>query len=153
MNTNICNTWKISVVKQRDASRTNSFLISSRHQVNWTLTLLWLTNRWRQPNDFVGKCIRDAIETFLKLFVYRNRSAAIGAVDVLLESHFQQQRHPSSLPTKDNVGGSVFVIGRPPGHHAGPNGCVPSSTFWRAPGMTSSGFCLLNTVAVAAVCS
>ncbi|KAJ1409956.1 histone deacetylase domain-containing protein [Ochromonadaceae sp. CCMP2298] len=44
----------------------------------------------------------------------------------------------------------VFVIGRPPGHHAGPSGCVPSEHFWQRPDMTSSGFCLLNTVAVAA---
>ncbi len=44
----------------------------------------------------------------------------------------------------------TFVLGRPPGHHAGPNGCVPSEYFYRRPDMTSSGFCLLNTVAVAA---
>lgn len=43
-----------------------------------------------------------------------------------------------------------FVIGRPPGHHAGPNGCVPPSAYWQRPDMTSSGFCLLNTVGVAA---
>ena len=42
------------------------------------------------------------------------------------------------------------MIGRPPGHHAGPNGCVPSPLFWQRPDMASSGFCLLNTVAVAA---
>lgn len=45
---------------------------------------------------------------------------------------------------------TAFVIGRPPGHHAGPNGCVPPSCYWHRPDMTSSGFCLLNTVAVAA---
>ena len=45
----------------------------------------------------------------------------------------------------------AFVIGRPPGHHAGPSGCVPSRHFWRNPDMTSSGFCLLNTVAGANV--
>lgn len=44
----------------------------------------------------------------------------------------------------------VFVLGRPPGHHAGPNGCVAPPTFWRRPEMTSSGFCLLNTAVVAA---
>jgi len=44
----------------------------------------------------------------------------------------------------------AFVVGRPPGHHAGPSGCVPPPNFFRVPGMTSSGFCLLNTVAVAA---
>ena len=44
----------------------------------------------------------------------------------------------------------AFVLGRPPGHHAGPNGCVPSQYFFARPDMTSSGFCLLNTVAVAA---
>lgn len=52
----------------------------------------------------------------------------------------------------DPISGSraAFVVGRPPGHHAGPNGCVPSEYFWKIPQMTSSGFCLLNTVAVAA---
>lgn len=44
----------------------------------------------------------------------------------------------------------ALVLGRPPGHHAGPNGCVASEFFYRRPDMTSSGFCLLNTVAVAA---
>ena len=44
----------------------------------------------------------------------------------------------------------AFVVGRPPGHHAGPSGCVVSEHFWRRPDMASSGFCLLNTVAVTA---
>ena len=73
---------------------------------------------------------------------------------------------------------TALVIGRPPGHHAGPNGwtiinklttfancdpwslicmecdsCVPSASFWSRPDMASNGFCLLNTVAVAAVSS
>lgn len=44
----------------------------------------------------------------------------------------------------------VFVATRPPGHHAGPRGAVPSHCFWKAPSMTSSGFCLLNNVAIGA---
>jgi acetoin utilization deacetylase AcuC-like enzyme len=44
----------------------------------------------------------------------------------------------------------ILVLGRPPGHHAGANGCVVSDYYWRRPDMSSSGFCLLNTVAVAA---
>lgn len=44
----------------------------------------------------------------------------------------------------------IFVLGRPPGHHAGPHGCVVSDHYWSRPDMASSGFCLLNTVAVAA---
>ena len=44
----------------------------------------------------------------------------------------------------------AFVVGRPPGHHAGPSGCVPPPTFFRVPGMTSSGVCVVNKVAVAA---
>jgi acetoin utilization deacetylase AcuC-like enzyme len=43
-----------------------------------------------------------------------------------------------------------FVVGRPPGHHAGPQGAVAPTSFWKRPEMTSSGFCLLNTAAVAA---
>lgn len=45
---------------------------------------------------------------------------------------------------------NAFVVCRPPGHHAGPHGCVLSSSFWLTPNMTSSGFCIVNTVAVAA---
>lgn len=44
----------------------------------------------------------------------------------------------------------VFVASRPPGHHAGPRGAVPSHSFWKAPSMCSSGFCLINNVAVGA---
>jgi acetoin utilization deacetylase AcuC-like enzyme len=80
--------------------------------------------------------------------------ASMAAVDILLENHFhtRQSERTSLSPNNPKIrnGNSVFVIGRPPGHHAGPRGCVPSSTYWKAPGMTSSGFCLLNTVAVAA---
>ena len=39
---------------------------------------------------------------------------------------------------------SVFVAGRPPGHHAGARGAVPSPTFWRKPNDCSCGFCLVN---------
>ena len=61
-------------------------------------------------------------------------SAAVSAVDYVMKS--DQHR--------------AFVIGRPPGHHSGPSGCVVSENHWRRPDMSSSGFCLLNTVAVAA---
>lgn len=45
----------------------------------------------------------------------------------------------------------IFVAARPPGHHAGPHGAVPCGDFfWRMPDMCSAGFCLLNTVAIAA---
>ena len=56
----------------------------------------------------------------------------------------------SSKSSKSSIMKRAFVVGRPPGHHAGPRGCVPSRWFWKQPDMTSSGFCLLNTVAVAA---
>jgi hypothetical protein len=45
----------------------------------------------------------------------------------------------------------AFVCGRPPGHHAGPRGCVASGRhFWRSPDMCSCGFCLFNNAAIAA---
>ncbi len=44
----------------------------------------------------------------------------------------------------------VFVASRPPGHHAGPRGAVPAHSFWKAPSMCSSGFCLINVVATGA---
>ena len=45
---------------------------------------------------------------------------------------------------------NAFVAIRPPGHHAGPDGAVASCGFHRRPDMCSSGFCLLNHVAIAA---
>jgi len=44
----------------------------------------------------------------------------------------------------------TFVATRPPGHHAGPRGAVPSHCFWKSPSSCSSGFCLINNVAIGA---
>jgi len=44
----------------------------------------------------------------------------------------------------------VMVVARPPGHHAGVRGCVPSRAFALDPAMASSGFGLINVAAVAA---
>lgn len=108
-------------------------------------------------------CLKPLIVNVLFVCVpFLHLRAAIAAVDILMENHFVlrdndksklpvEAQSSSSSSCKTTTGKSVFVIGRPPGHHAGPNGCVPSVTYWKAPGMTSSGFCLLNTVAVAAV--
>ncbi len=45
---------------------------------------------------------------------------------------------------------NAFCVIRPPGHHAGPNGCVPSKGYHSRPDNCSCGFCLLNNVAIAA---
>ena len=60
--------------------------------------------------------------------------AAISAVDLVAHSAAR----------------GAFVAGRPPGHHAGPRGAVPSAGFHDHPDMCSSGFCLFNNVAIAA---
>jgi hypothetical protein len=70
--------------------------------------------------------------------------AAMLAVDLLMKCSKNDYNEPSSIISH------AFILGRPPGHHAGPSGCVPSKHYWKRPDMTSSGFCLLNTVAVAA---
>lgn len=66
--------------------------------------------------------------------------AAIHAVELLAE---RRQRKNAGVPT-------AFVVCRPPGHHAGARGCVPAAGYWRRPDMTSSGFCLVNNVGIAA---
>lgn len=77
--------------------------------------------------------------------------AAMTAVDHVMsvdnDPTFDQKLEPSTSKFTKN---RAFVVGRPPGHHAGPSGCVVSENHWKRPDMTSSGFCLLNTVAVAA---
>lgn len=86
--------------------------------------------------------------------------AAMLAVDKIMSTPSPPHTHPSeqTIGAETEIGGgggggcrAAFVVGRPPGHHAGPRGCVPSDSFWMRPDMISSGFCLLNTVAVAAV--
>ena len=77
------------------------------------------------------------------------------AVDCVMNGVDKQLVHGNNNPALDGIGNTIpisraFVLGRPPGHHAGPSGCVPSEFYWKRPDMTSSGFCLLNTVAVAA---
>eukprot|EP01038_Epipyxis_sp_PR26KG_P010232 gene10232-13764_t len=46
---------------------------------------------------------------------------------------------------KENINTNVFVCARPPGHHAGRYGCTS--------GCLSTGFCLLNNAAIAAIYS
>jgi len=77
------------------------------------------------------------------------------AVDKIMSPQPFEEGTAASAEDKERGNSScraAFVIGRPPGHHAGPQGCVPSDSYWQKPDMVSSGFCLLNTVAVAAVC-
>ena len=72
------------------------------------------------------------------------------AVDIALDSKFRNKSKESKESKDLTSVDRIFVLGRPPGHHAGPNGCVVSDSYWSRPDMASSGFCLLNTVAVAA---
>ena len=73
--------------------------------------------------------------------------AAMFAVDCLLGEEAAIALPVSDAPLQPVT--RSFVIGRPPGHHCGPNGAVVSDHFWKRPEMASSGFCLLNTAAVA----
>jgi acetoin utilization deacetylase AcuC-like enzyme len=75
--------------------------------------------------------------------------AAMFAVDCLLGEDAAISRPPGDLPSSLCPVTRSFVIGRPPGHHCGPNGAVVSEHFCKRPEMASSGFCLLNTAAVA----
>ncbi len=72
-----------------------------------------------------------------------------GAAMYAVDCAFGRYAAPGVVETASKCD-RIFVLGRPPGHHAGPNGCVAPPTFWKRPEMTSSGFCLLNTAAVAA---
>ena len=105
---------------------------------------------------------------------------AMSAVDLLMNSSTGNGKSVDKEQEEGQRYTKAFVIGRPPGHHAGnrhiilhtllllyintvyycvlllldttgPTGCVVAEHHWRRPDMTSSGFCLLNTVAVAAV--
>lgn len=92
-------------------------------------------------------------------------SAAMFAVDCILGDHLsientnernKDTHSESDVGKEDARNGNIekirraFVLGRPPGHHAGPSGCVIPETYWRRPEMSSNGFCLLNTAAIAA---
>lgn len=77
-------------------------------------------------------------DTILSVGSYKAACAAAGAVldavDQVVNRKFR----------------NAFVAVRPPGHHAGPRGAVAHDGFWSSPQMCSSGFCLLNNVAIAA---
>ena len=103
-----------------------------------------------QPNFYApaGKLDCDTPLTPMSLEASRLFcGAAILAVDTVLADWAPDQPAEKDANTLSR---RAFVVGRPPGHHAGPSGCVVSEHFWRRPDMASSGFCLLNTVAVSA---
>lgn len=80
--------------------------------------------------------------------------AAMFGVDCLLGSEYSiaAPSTPGNAAKQAKISkiSRSFVVGRPPGHHAGPQGAVAPCSFWKRPEMTSSGFCLLNTAAIAA---
>jgi acetoin utilization deacetylase AcuC-like enzyme len=98
-------------------------------------------NNYKLPNFYAPNGRLDADTPLVEQSLEASRkfcSAAMYAVDKVMNT------------TTNQACPRAFVIGRPPGHHAGPNGCVPSEHYWKRPDMASSGFCLLNTVAIAA---
>ncbi|CAM9346065.1 unnamed protein product [Ectocarpus sp. 13 AM-2016] len=78
------------------------------------------------------------VDTRVSRESYGAATTAAGAV-ILAVDRVVQGKNPNA-----------FVAIRPPGHHAGPSGSVPASSFWKNPGMNSSGFCLLNNAAIGA---
>jgi len=134
--------------------------------------------RWKELQG-QGQCVESSLPTFhaplglldtdtpLGVHSYHAAkhacSAAFYTIDQLMQAYFHKQEHAYATKNHENTEKAyqqqqsphnhcnrAFLISRPPGHHAGPHGCVPSNTFWKRPDMTSSGFCLLNTVAIAA---
>jgi acetoin utilization deacetylase AcuC-like enzyme len=112
-------------------------------------------SRTRQPSFYApaGKLDCDTPLTAQSLEASRKFcGAAILAMDTVMADWDPSATSATSASGSEEARRAkrAFVVGRPPGHHAGPSGCVVSEHFWRRPDMASSGFCLLNTVAVAA---
>lgn len=83
-----------------------------------------------------GRCLDN--DTVVSVASYEAAVKAAGAAVAAVDRAARGER-------------AIFIAARPPGHHAGPRGAVPCCEhFHRMPEMCSSGFCLFNTVAIAA---
>jgi len=131
----------------------------NREQVSFGTPLHASSSGHTAPNEYLdadtplGPTSLSAARRFCGAAMYAVDCAYGDVVpDAVNTSPGSEAQARSSLDASKNNKGidRIFVLGRPPGHHAGPNGCVAPPTFWRRPEMTSSGFCLLNTAAVAA---
>jgi hypothetical protein len=75
-----------------------------------------------------------------RIIIVRAFSAAVHAVNAVMTGYGR----PTGDADHNTHNSKAFIIGRPPGHHAGPNGCV--KYFYQSAIVTNEGIGVLSRI-------